>query len=127
MARLNAVLAARRGEGTGWPSLTASGGDQRGQLWQGVLTELPVDQPPVLLERPSSLAAVSLGEMCLDERPLRAFSQGFHPNGEQGRIDCLGETTRFGEVCAEGVEGVKHSLAQPFTLEDDPLVVPTRQ
>jgi hypothetical protein len=90
-------------------------------------TELASKQLSVHVILPGGLTAITECQVGGDQRSVCAFPKGIRRSGREPHLDGLGEVPLLRERFAEALEPVQPELADPFPVEDDPIVHPCRQ
>ncbi len=102
-------------------------GDQASEPRCGLDPQLDAQQLAEGPELPRRRAHVALGQVGRDQNPLGAVSQRVQLDRIEGHPGCGAVPAGGGEAAGGGLECVQPELAEPFTFDDDPVVVPVRE
>lgn len=80
-----------------------------------------------MAELAERLGAIPLGKVYRDDRAVGALAERLAPEGGEGDFHRVGVPADRDEPLGEHLRGVQAELAEPFTLEEDPVVVPVGQ
>lgn len=94
------------------------------ELIGGPEAEAVAKEPLAQTVLTKGLAAVPLGQVRFDQPLVGALAQRLGGDCRHARLDRGGEAAGSGQLLAERIERVQPKLAEAFTLDRDPLLVP---
>src|SRR5205085_11839881 len=93
----------------------------------GLDAELLGEQSAAQLVLPQGFHGIALGEVEPDQRSMRALAERLADKRRESELQSIAEPTLGREAVAQCLESTQTKLAEPFALEERPVVVPIGQ